>query len=216
MKPFLAIPSSRGAIDFRTMRAIESVHAAYPETMRRVQVCSLLAYCFNALYAEALNRRGDGITHFVMLHDDVAPQDVEGVCWLRVLENEMTVRGVPVLSAAVAVRGTNESSAAVDGPAPRRIPLAELAKKGGVHSRDCALLINTGCLVIDIRETWAEKLYFHVKDGIRRLSDGTFAPFVEPEDWELSRSLRRMGVPFATTAAVETLHAGVQRWSSRQ
>ena len=121
-----------------------------------------------------------------------------------------------VLSAAVAVRGTNESSAAVDGPAPRRIPLAELAKKGGVHSRDCALLINTGCLVIDIRETWAEKLYFHVKDGIRRLSDGTFAPFVEPEDWELSRSLRRMGVPFATTAAVETLHAGVQRWSSRQ
>ena len=216
MIPYLAIPSGTGLIDFKTMAAIESARAAYPTMARRVQVCSLLAYAFNTLYADALNQRKDGVTHFVMVHDDVAPQDKDGVCWLRVMEQEMLIRGVPVLSASVAVRGTLDSSAAVDTTqAATRIPLKELNAKVGIHSRDCALLINTGCLVIDIRHEWAERLSFHVRDGIRKLKDGTFAPFVEPEDWELSRSLRRMGVPFAVTAAIETLHAGTHRWSSR-
>src|SRR5215469_17754996 len=48
---------------------------------------SLLASCFNKAWCAALNlqREGEDITHFAMLHDDVVPEDG----WLEQLLKDM-------------------------------------------------------------------------------------------------------------------------------
>lgn len=225
--PFLAIPTaSGGPASYDQVRAIESFRASFQLYGRGVATSSLLAYGFNRLYADALNdRAGDGkpgATHFIMLHDDVVPYDPPDVGWAQALVVEMIQNNLGALCAAVAIKdGTGDSSTAIDNdrndPAPaRRIRLEEFKDRKLITTREePRLLINTGCLCIDLTKPWAERLYFHVKDGIRKNAEGNFEPWVDPEDYNFSRMLRREGVHFGCTAAFETVHVGRRKYSSR-
>lgn len=210
--PYLAVPTSNGLIDIRTVAAMESFRRAFPSHGFRYEVCSLLCYSFNRLYADALNRReSHGFTHFVMLHSDVAPQDVDGVPWcVRMLEI-MDEHGFDALSAAVMIKDDSGATSAANG-SQRLTPLQIGSTASSQVFTD--LRINTGCLVIDITKPWADKLYFRTHDGIVH-EHGQYVAEVDSEDWQLSRMMKDLGVRFGTTVEVPTLHCcGKSIWST--
>jgi hypothetical protein len=216
--PYLAVPTYDGRIDIRTHESIDSFRRSFPSHGFSREICSLLAYSFNRLYADALNRRAQyGFTHFVMLHADVAPQNAEAWLWGRRLIELMHQNNLGALSAAVMVKDdSGETSTAVDLPdgTVERLTAAEVGPM--LTSRDKPnLLINTGCLVIDLTKPWSDKVYFHIKDAIRKTPEGVYEAVVHPEDWELSRMFKRMGVAFGATTEIKTRHcSGHGVWST--
>lgn len=214
--PYLAVPTYDGRVDMRSADAAYSLRRAYPNHGFGRETCSLLAYGFNRLYADALNRRKThGFTHFVMLHADVAPLDSTEGAWATRLFALMQKYDLGVLSVACMIKnntGDTSTGLDVDGEVTRLGP----AGIGDVlTSRDLPnLLMNTGCMAIDITKPWAEKLFFHIKDGIVKDKDGRFTAVVHPEDWELSRLLRKLRVPYGVTTLIDTQHFGVGVWST--
>lgn len=227
--PYLGIPSATGQpATYEQFRAIESFQRSFPRHGRRVNTCSLLAFSFNQLWADALNDRGTpttpGATHFIMLHDDVVPIDPSpDVGWAQALLVEMIQNSLGALCVLTAIKKDGgDSSTAIDNdrndPMPeRRMRLDEFAGRKLITTREePRLLINTGCLAIDLTQPWAERVYFHVKDGIRRdPKTGKFEAWVDSEDYNLSRMLRREGVHFGCTASITTSHTGRKAWGNQ-
>lgn len=228
---FVGIPSYDGNVNGSSLMSIQYASSRTPH-MRAINTCSLLANGFNVLYCLALNNRTtNGLTHFCMLHADIVPIDHD---WLDTMMDEMQQYGLKALSVAMPIK--NEmglTSTALDmshdrdllpnhtWPA-RRLTIREISRmpetftaadavKGLAwwkHTDDPTLLINTGLLLIDIRESWAEQLCFTINDSIVKLENGQFCAFVEPEDWNLSKQLKALGVPYGVTRKVRCNHVG--------
>lgn len=228
--PFLALPSSNGHITMAHIEVIESLRSTFPVLERRSNTTSLLDYNFNILYADALNARKRGVTHFLMIHNDIIPRDPPQVPgapvpfgWAEQLFTIMVQNGLGALCATAAIKheAQTDTSCALDNTtnqpmAERRLRLEEFAGGKLITSRDePRLLINTGCLAIDLTQPWSDFLYFASKSGIRKNDTGLFEPWVTPEDYNLSRQLRRLGVPFGATSAVWIDHVGTKGYSNQ-
>jgi hypothetical protein len=214
--PLLGIPCGRDVLPSEVFGAIHAFMTTIPNAGRRMVTISALCYAFNTLYAGALNERKNGLTHFVMLHDDVAPMDLY---WGVRLLHSLTTHKLAACAAMVAIRDDEipETSTALDDESgknqPRRIKIGEW--NGVVTSREHPnLLINTGCLAIDLRHPQAEKLYFTFKDGIKRSPDGTYSAWAMPEDWNLSRMMRSLRMDFGVDADIPTIHIGTKAFSN--
>ena len=227
---YLTVPCYPGVVDFRIEGAIHAARTRFPLCAVRMESVSALCLAFNIAYAQALNMRGQGITHFVMLHSDVVPAqqviaDQDGAngrvsgCWIDVLLSEMAAHGLDAISAVVAIKhDKGETSTGVeraaDGGDKGRLRLSNCLEWEGATRRaqdmkNYRLLINTGCMVIDIRKPWAERLYFRTQDAIRKdAKTGLFEAHFEPEDWEMSRMLSKWGVPYGATTALRVEHMG--------
>lgn len=231
IRPYFALPSGTGMYHFdHSNEQARTLQGAFPNGWRRQhRSTSLLAYTFNLLYADALNNRWsesnpNGVTHFLMLHDDIIPHDnAEGFPWSHDLFRVMLNHNLGVVSAVVPIKDkSGDCSTAIedrggDVMGSTRYKLADFPLGRTVTSVDePGLLINSGCMAIDLTKPWSERLYFHVKDGIRRLSDGTFQAWVDSEDWNLSRMLRRLGVKYGATAAFRVEHIGLARYESHK
>ena len=82
-----------------------------------------------------------------------------------------------------------------------------------MEGTDRELLINTGCLLVDLRKPWVFdcdedgylKAFFTVKDRVKYevLEDGDckFTRYVQPEDWLFSRMVARLGGKVSPLAA---------------
>jgi predicted O-methyltransferase YrrM len=177
---------------------------------------SLLAHCFNNLWAVALNLR-PRVTHFLLWHSDILPAVDR---WAEVLREQMEYHDVRVISAVSPIKSAaGMTSTARDRGQfdARRYSLAEiLSGPETLTSRDIPdLLINTGLMLVDLREPWAEQVHFEINDRIVKEGDRWVAQ-TEPEDWNFSRQLARLGVPFAATRAVAVEHVGEHRYSSAE
>jgi predicted O-methyltransferase YrrM len=173
---------------------------------------SLLAYGFNRLYCNALNQRKNGITHFLLLHADVIPADPK--TWVTTMMEEMERVGADILSAVVPLKGpTGLTSTALDKAclenkwAVQRLSMTEIMSRPETFT-DPALLINTGCLLIDIRTSWAGEMCFTIKDMIAVNLDGEFSAQVESEDWGFSRRARQYGAKIWATRKLKLTHIG--------
>jgi hypothetical protein len=229
---FLAVPTYDGRLDNGTFKAILAA------SRRRIIVAennaSLLAYNFNALYCMALNlRKTMGVTHFCMLHGDVAPAGD----WLNAMLDEMAATGAEALSAVIPIKNTlGITSTALDLSGDgnvnpwnvRRLTIKEIARMPQTFdgrqaaavlthwdaARLPVLLINTGLLLIDLGAPWAERVLFTIEDRIVRDENGDFRAFVNSEDWNLSRQLHRMGARYFATRRVAVLHSGRHDYSN--
>lgn len=181
---------------------------------------SLLCYGFNSLWAGALNHRKEGVTHFAMIHDDIAPQQF----WLDILLDEMARFDADVISAVVPIKSTQGlTSTGVDDPDnpwhPRRLTMAEvmqLPETFGVvdllnpmpkADKIPALLINSGLMLARLDHPWCERVVFHIKDRIIQGPDGYEAQ-VASEDWNFSRDLADWGCRVYATRKVRVEHVG--------
>jgi len=188
---------------------------------------SLPTSAFNALLCEALNANeaGDGVTHFAMLHADLA---VDGF-WLDTLMDVMEERDADLVSAVNAIKDARRlTSSGVALPAYawkplRRFTMYELVRwpmtfdAAQIGYEGFVLLHNTGCWLADLRrpvfheadERGELRAFFTVNDRIVR-KNGKWAAEVEPEDWFFSRRLFDLGAKTIVTRRVLTCHFGME------
>lgn len=187
---------------------------------------SLLCLTFNKILAGALNRRAtEGLTHFVMQHDDIVP----GAGWADVLIGELDRTGFAVVSAVVPLKDPRGlTSTAVRNSATgktRRLTMAEVAglpdtftlddvRAAGIGSgddpADDLLAVNTGLWVCRLNDGWVDHFPgFSMTDGLMRdEKTGLVKAGCVPEDWQFSEWLWRRGFRVAATKKVQLGHLG--------
>jgi len=210
----------------------------FPTFQRRIGIIedgpihfSLLAFCHNMHWGAALSYAKCGkCTHFYMQHTDVEPE----AGFMEILLDEQEKVGCDVISGVIAIKGAGGgvTSTAIDVPEDngwgyKNLTLAECYKlpetfcNADVGFPDRALLVNTGCMLIDLRGGWAHeklpdrdelRLFFHIDDRILvgEADDGEYKLDVQTnsEDWNFSRTLFEMGRKVYATTAVRIAHHG--------
>ncbi len=190
---------------------------------------SLLAHAFNDAWCTALNMQeaGKDIRYFVMLHDDIEPED----WWVRTLIDDLESSGADMCSALVPLKDTSgATSTAIDSDGldkfkwERRITMAEAAKLPEVFTAadagypDRPLLANTGCWVCRFDRPWRHatdpsgnlKIFFQISNRIHRHPNtGQWVADCEPEDWFFSRQLQAEGGKVVVTRRVKLTHWGM-------
>lgn len=169
---------------------------------------SLLTLNFNRMWANALNAREVGVTHFLMLHSDVYPHPAT---WVADLFAVMERVEAQVLSAVLPIKDARGvTSTAIERSniwAPQRITLRELEAQPPTFTHP-GLLVNTGMMLIDMREPWVEKVYFDVNNRIGKNDSGVFYAAAEAEDWFFSRRAREQGARIFATREIAATHYG--------
>lgn len=185
---------------------------------------SLLTFCFNQLWVEALNLRGTHpVTHVAMLHNDVCPNPG----WVDILLDEMDATGADMLSAVVPIKdGRGLTSTTVEDAADpwmtRRVTLSEMfALPDTFAAEDLPwwnpqqygrLLLNTGCWLAKLGP-WCDtpgpvtghRPWFRQQDRVVRRGAELLAQSM-PEDWDWSRQLHDLGLKLLATRKVGLYH----------
>jgi hypothetical protein len=183
---------------------------------------------FNSLWAEALNRYEAGeITHFAMLHADVAPQPG----WIDVLAEELERVDGDLISVAIPIKDSRGLlSCGIGNPDNHWSPWFRLTLKEmhrylpatfdrhacGYADPDWPLVFNNGCWLADLRRSQFRAVnadgglaaMFDFRRRIHRGADGKWAVAGESEDWFFSRQCARLGLRTFCTRKVVVTHEG--------
>jgi hypothetical protein len=203
----LLTTASRGGVDLKFVA--DSCSSATP-------------HCFNGLLALALDARDRGeITHFAMLHSDIAPE--EG--WLDILWREMREHELDLISAVVPIKEperlrTSTAIGSRDNPwyPDRYVTMADREKLPATfHPHEVCgehqvLLVNTGCFLADLRRPWWDTIVGFQFDCRITFRDGHRIAQFNPEDWQMSRHIQASGGKLAATWAVKLEHWGLASW----
>lgn len=175
--------------------------------MVQIQSGSWLARNFNACFAMALNGRASGITHFLMLHEDLVPQSPG---WLAQMVQIAAANKADILSVVSPFKYEKGlTSTALDEPGRiRRLTLHEIYNDFKPTFTAPNLLINTGCMLVDLRKKEFETLRFTMQDSIEKNADGRYVENGCPEDWLFSRDARKFGASIWATREIHVIHFG--------
>lgn len=197
---------------------------------------SLLALAHNELLCIALNNRPE-ITHLLIVHSDILPEPgFIGQMFADLTEYKADALGcvIPIKdskgltsTALLPHIGSPEDPQGRYAFRRRRLTIREAAKLPDVFgvddlkklygetASDAALLVNTGMLMIDVRQPVFEQAHFEINDEIFRKENGLFYADVEPEDWYFSRQLATLGARVMVTRRVGLRHAGRANFPNR-
>lgn len=177
---------------------------------------SLLTRNHNMLWATMLNhRKAWDLDWYLNLHADVRPY---GENWLGRLIAEAMTHEAKVLSAIIPIKnGEQKTSTALEDPqhlwSPTVLTVQESLERPLTWT-DRHLLVNTGCLLVRVREGhWQERICFTIRDRIRMAASGRYEVDVFPEDWDFSRQCRIQGVDVWATRAIGIEHKGTHGWT---
>lgn len=177
-----------------------------------------LPHSFNELWANALNKRAEGVTHFAMLHADVVPD----AGWLERLLHLLTIHEADVVSAVVPLKDeTGRTSTLLEGADGSRefLTLRDVwtgpstFTAADLDEPDKTLLLNTGCWACKLGD-WCEGVWFRAHTFINRTDAGLFEALTYPEDWDFSRQLARLGRKAMATRLVPLYHERPE-WHNR-
>lgn len=223
---FLAMPHHADVVHYKAAQSfhLDATKGACRYRCYAIQT-SLLACGFNMLWTQALELADQGeFTHFAILHSDIAAE--RG--WLDKLMAAMEEHEAQVVSAVSPLKdGRGLTSTAVGEPDPwdtaRRLTTTEVTRLpetfgiSAVAERpDQVLLVNTGCMLVDIRGGWCREtngengdamVYFTINDRVVREGE-RWVVKVRPEDWNFSRMAARQGARVMATRAVKLEHLG--------
>lgn len=180
---------------------------------------------FNVFLSMALDLRDAGkITHLAMIHSDISAE--QG--WVDVLAEEMCKKRAIVISAVVTIKDPDDDRTSTAIGVERdpwhierfirlrhREGMPETFTSADVCQPGETLLINTGLMLIDLRDEFWDTHVFRVIDRIWKDEEGKRHPEFRPEDWEMSRDLAKAGKPYASTWRPLTTHHGEYRWDNR-
>lgn len=233
MRIFLCMPTHNGSANLWAARAFYRAPSArlplfYAESSR-----SLLANCFNLLWAGALNlAKSERLTHFVMLHSDVIPEDF----WVDRLYEEITRTKAAVVSTVLPIKDiqgiTSTAIAAKEDPweVERRLTMREVYSLPETFSAaDCgypdrALLVNTGCWIADLSFFEDKRIGFEVRDKLivqeiiqdTPTTESFVRPLCIPEDWNFSREVHEAGGKVLATRRIKAQHVGHHAFTNEQ
>jgi hypothetical protein len=188
--------------------------------------CSNLAHGFNQGLCFALNKRDEGLsTHLAILHADISAP-----WWVDILYDEMLATGadwIAAISPIKDVHGTTSTAiSCIDSPWNPwcRITMREIhglpetfsVKDLGEEGKGYALLLNTGCMLIDLRKPWFKEVgdrgelaaHFEIRNRIVFIPGKGWCAQTETEDWLLSRVLNEAGAKLFATRKVKLRHYG--------
>lgn len=174
---------------------------------------SLLTSAHNRCWVEALNKRNDNppVTHLLLLHSDVVPL---AFTWFQDLWEEFEKNSCKVLSVAIPIKNeiglTSIGLETDDIWHPRRLTVSEILDRP-VTWTDPKVLVNTGMLLVDVRDPWVENVCFTIRDKIHK-PNGKWVSEVESEDWNWSRQVREQGIDLWVTRRVSLQHMGRGSW----
>jgi len=188
---------------------------------------SMLPRVFNMLWCEALNARKQyPISHFAMIHDDIAADMSLDLGWLDILLDELERTGADVISAVVPIKdekGVTSTAIETDDPWwVRRLAMHEVFQLPETFSASDVpwnkdgrpLLLNTGLWLCKFDPAWVEKIEFHFYNRIVRMPDGEFMSQDQPEDWDVSRQFHALGLKCVATRKVPLVH-GLPHWHNK-
>lgn len=216
-KTFIAVPSHNAQVHGDLICCILEAAVGGEQIGFRHQGFSLLARNFNDLLCQALN--AGGYTHFLLLHADIIPMPG----WLPKLHKIMEEKKCDVLSVVSPIKNNSgdTSTALQTQGAPwyseafkaRKMTMKEIAKLPETFE-DQNLLVNSGCLLLDLRAPWVGKVWFEIKDDVVVQADGSFKTAGISEDWLFSMRAREAGAKIFATRAVKILHVGQHAFSN--
>lgn len=201
------------------------IHQAHAESLKRagkfvtqysVGGSSFLGDTFNRLYCQGLNARKDGITHWLMVHADIIPEPGFADKMLSIL-NECKGGALSVVSPMKNPKGPKPdggdlTSTAIDlGPdkKPAHLTLKQIWELPHGTFTNENILLNTGCLLVDLRQEWADKVHFDMKSWIEKREENFEAVSIS-EDWDWSRQVRKLGGTLYATRQVKLEHVSSQ------
>lgn len=220
-KVYLGIPTHDGRVQNEVVNAI--LVGGKTLTNSQIEGGSALTFNFNNCYANALNARRHGITHFAMLHSDIA---VTTANWCDRMVEIMEREKADVLSVIMPLKvvGEDKTSTAIEEPddnplgfKARKLTLRECAARGTTWT-DPNLLLNTGLMLVDIRKPWAEEVWFEFQDKIDSVEENgvkRFFPVSIAEDYGFSRMVRAAGGKLVVTQEIPAWHCGGGRFSNQ-
>jgi hypothetical protein len=188
---------------------------------------SVLPANFNEHLCCAWNlRESNGVTHFAMLHGDIAPQHG----WFDILYDELNATGADVVSAVVPIKSMKgQTSTAYGERLPNGRPVHtkltmhdvfELPETFGIEDTpwpDKALLINTGCMAFRL-DSWVRDFLLNESFGFETWceenEDGRIDSQALSEDWRFSLWLAANGLRAVATRKVELSHWGAHPFSN--
>lgn len=216
-KVMIGIPSHDRRIDYGIVPAL--TEAGLPV---KVNFCakSVLTSNFNELMRQALDP-ADGATHFLLWHSDIVPTDTG---WLLKMVGIMREHKLDALCPVVPIKEdsgrTSTAYQRADGSVeclnvsdlkdlPATFTTADLRAKYG----DCVLLINSGLLLIRLKNLDPVKCHFTMLDKFVKGADGKWEVGSFTEDWVFSVMMHKAGMSYAATSDIHLTHFGSKGWS---
>lgn len=222
MKVLVGLPTYDSKIDARLGLYLYGARRDNIQTDIKTRQLSALCWCFNHLWAQALNDKT--YDYFLLIHADIIPCAPVG--WISKLVSEAETAKADLISVVSPIKNKDGlTSTALETAAhmtPRRVSMTELmqlpqtfkaadvAKVYGWEGHaEQRLLLNTGCLLVDLRRKRAilETMWFKTIDRMEQ-REGKFVPTFVPEDWDFSRQAIANGLTNAATRAVKLIHNG--------
>ena len=188
---------------------------------------SVLPANFNEHLCAAWNLRKErGVTHFAMLHGDIAPQNF----WFDVLLDELHASKADVISAVVPIKSLKgQTSTAVGERLPNGRPVHtkltmqdvfQLPETFGIEDTpwpDKTLLINSGCMAFRL-DPWVREFLLDESFGFETWceenEDGQIQAHALGEDWRFALWLAKHGIRAVATRKVELNHWGMHAYGN--
>ena len=237
-KVFIAVPIHKGEASCATSNAIVTAASSRADRTINYQILglSLLARNFNTLFCNAYNK---GYDYIIYLHSDVGVH-VDGNfvgSWGDLLVDRTKQLELAALSVVIPIKsqeGYTSAGIQLKRGNPyslRRITVKQLSrlprdfisredvcKIYGIDPAEAgAMLINTGCLCMDLKAGWAEARWpgFSIDDKIAWNKSGVPQAFTIPEDWNLSTWLFNKGWTYYNTKELGISHIGFTSFENR-
>jgi hypothetical protein len=220
---FVAVPS-RGTLAPGVLTATHQMAQRTPVFTLATHGCSLLTMSFNQMWADALNARDKGITHFFMHHDDLWAEDK---WWLDTMYDQLQASGADILSAVVPIKDERGlSSTALYHPPTNKIKRVTMTDAMNLPTTftaadcgypECVLLPNTGFWICDFTKPWVEEICFTIRDRIfKDPVDGLWKAQCFSEDWHFGIQAFKLGLRVCATTAVKIRHRGVYDYTNAE
>ena len=195
---------------------------------------SLLATNFNRVWCTAHNWNAEHpnqkIKWFFLLHGDIVPEDNWVDKMIELAERHQT----DLLSVVVPFKdqsGLTSTALGTDDPynitsrltmqqvmqLPPTFGQADVCKLFSINTLPLpVLLVNSGCIIVNMQAPRATELYFTINDQVRTDKQGKLYPVTEPEDWFFSRMVHEFGGKVMATREVTVAHIGTRQYMNNQ
>lgn len=232
-KVMIGVPMHSGSVSAQTVQSIFVGMSKVHKVEFQLLGLSLLAKNFNLLFCGAVRK---GYDYFLLHHSDLGIIGAMGRLkgsWIDLMIERLNKFELAALAVSSPIKSDNGlTSAGIETVADDPWSLRRTTIKEQEHlpatliERDdlCSLysldpnqagaqLINTGCLLMDIRNgggIWRDKKWpgFSIVDDIRWNTKGIPESFTVPEDWNMSSWMHKNNVPFACTRELLLCHVG--------
>lgn len=231
----IGVPTHTSQLEWKTASAVHNPSARKDLNILKIfSVSSLLATNFNRIWSTAHNWNAEHPTEkikwFFLLHGDIVPEDN----WVDKMIALAETHNTDLLSVVVPFKdqsGLTSTAVGSDDPynivsritmhqlmqLPPTFNAIDAAKLLGINTLPVPpLLVNSGCIIVNMNAPFARDLYFTINDQIRIDAQGKMYPVTDPEDWFFSRMVQQYGGKVMATREITVAHVGTRQYNNNQ